>query len=62
MGFASGVTLGLSFSVGGVLVPALGWYGDAYGIGAVMALVVLVSLLCALATLLLPRPEEAAMK
>jgi len=62
VGFASGVTLGLSFSVGGVLVPALGWYGDAYGIGAVMALVVLVSLLCALATLLLPRPEEAAMK
>ena len=62
VGFASGVTLGLSFSVGGVLVPALGWYGDAYGIGAVMALVVLVSLLCALATLLLPRPGEAALK
>lgn len=62
VGFASGVTLGLSFSVGGVLVPALGWYGDACGIGAVMALVVLVSLLCALATLLLPRPGEAALK
>ena len=56
VGFASGVTLGLSFSLGGVLVPALGWYGDVCGIAAVMALVVLMSLLCALATLLLPQP------
>lgn len=58
VGFASGVTLGLSFSLGGVLVPALGWYGDVCGIAAVMALVVLMSLLCALATLLLPQPAD----
>ena len=57
VGFASGVTLGLSFSVGGMLVPALGWYGDAYGIASVMALVVVMSVLCAASTLLLPQPK-----
>ena len=57
VGLASGVTLGLSFSVGGMLVPALGWYGDAYGIASVMALVVVMSVLCAASTLLLPQPK-----
>jgi hypothetical protein len=40
-----------------MLVPALGWYGDAYGIASVMALVVVMSVLCAASTLLLPQPK-----
>lgn len=57
IGFASGVTLGLSFSVGGIVVPSLGWFADSYGIQSVMVLLVVVALLSALATLLLPQPK-----
>ena len=57
LGFASGVTLGLSFSLGGMIVPSLGWYADIYGIAAVMSLVLLISICCAAATFLLPEPK-----
>lgn len=59
VGFASGVTLGLSFSAGGILVPSLGYFGDCYGLVAVMVLLVGVAALCALCTLLLPEPRQA---
>ena len=58
VGFASGVTLGLSFSVGGIIVPSLGWYADIYGITSVMALIVLISAAAAAATFLLPDAEK----
>ncbi len=58
IGFASGVTLGLSFSVGGIIVPSLGWYADTYGINSVMTLIVLISAAAAAATFLLPQPKE----
>ena len=32
IGFASGVTLGLATSMGGVVAPLLGWIADAYGL------------------------------
>ncbi len=34
VGFASGVTLGLAVSVGGIMVPVLGMIGDNYGLSA----------------------------
>ena len=58
IGFASGVTLGLSFSVGGIVVPALGWYADAHGIQAVMLLILAISAVCAASTFLLREPKK----
>ncbi len=60
IGFASGVTLGLSFSVGGVTAPFLGRYADTFGLESVMLLVVGAAVLCAAASYLLPRPDRAA--
>ncbi|HIU17866.1 MAG TPA: MFS transporter [Candidatus Avidesulfovibrio excrementigallinarum] len=34
IGFASGVTLGLATSMGGIIAPLLGWIGDHYGLPA----------------------------
>ena len=55
IGFASGVTLGLSISIGGAFQPALGWFADSYGIVAVMTLLVAISIACALCTFLLKK-------
>lgn len=54
VGFASGITLGLSFSLGGLMVPALGMYADSYGIASVMELIVGITLVCAISSLFLP--------
>ncbi|SEH35806.1 MFS transporter, FSR family, fosmidomycin resistance protein [Selenomonas sp. KH1T6] len=62
LGFASGVTLGLSFSLGGMVVPSLGWYADNYGLAAVMLVIFLISVACAAATFLLPEPKKSAGK
>lgn len=41
IGFASGVTLGLATSVGGIFAPVIGWMGDVYGLRmAIMSLCV----------------------
>lgn len=58
IGFASGVTLGLSFSVGGVTAPFLGRYADTFGIEAVMLLIVGAAVLCAASSYLLPQPAK----
>jgi len=54
IGFASGVTLGLSFSVGGIVVPLLGWVADNYGLPDVMYIIVVITALGAIATFFLP--------
>lgn len=59
IGFASGVTLGLSFSVGGIVVPSLGWYADMNGIASVMGLIVVFAACCAACCYLLPEPKKA---
>ena len=58
VGFASGVTLGLSFSVGGIVVPSLGLYADAHGIAAVMTLIAVVAVVCAAGTFFLSEPKK----
>lgn len=55
VGTASGVTLGLAVSVGGVLTPVLGFVADAAGLRAAMLLLVLVPLLATPLALSLPR-------
>ncbi|WP_432647106.1 MFS transporter [Mitsuokella sp.] len=59
IGFASGVTLGISMSVGGIVVPVLGHFADTFGVASVMALLVLIAALCAGATFLLPTKKAA---
>ncbi|MCI6159380.1 MAG: MFS transporter [Selenomonadaceae bacterium] len=59
IGFASGITLGVSFSIGGIIVPFLGHYADAFGIQALFTLLVVFSVLGALATMLLPKHSNA---
>lgn len=58
VGFASGVTLGLSASMGGIMVPSLGWYADHFGIDAVMMLILIIAACAAAATFLLPQPQR----
>lgn len=59
IGFASGITLGLSFSIGGIMVPGLGRFADTYGLESAMILVVVIASLCALSTLFLPEPKNS---
>lgn len=59
IGFASGVTLGLSFSVGGVIVPLIGWFADNHGLTATMELLTVVAVFAAIASFFLPKPEIA---
>ncbi|MCP6657967.1 hypothetical protein NL521_28955, partial [Klebsiella pneumoniae] len=56
IGFASGVTLGLTFSVGGMFVPLIGRFADNHGLPATMELLTAVALLAALCSFFLPKP------
>lgn len=58
IGFASGVTLGLSSSAGGIVLPLLGWYGDKEGLVAVMTVVIGISCLCAAFSFMLKEPRS----
>lgn len=58
VGTASGVTLGLSISVGGLAAPLLGRIGDSYGIDAVLNSLVLVPLLAVAFAAMLPQDRR----
>ena len=45
IGFASGITMGLGNSIGGVITPLLGRYADAHGLTAVLGLISILPLL-----------------
>ena len=54
IGFASGITLGVAMSIGGMATPVLGWVADNYGgLPAAMKILAVVTLLGALSTLFL---------
>ena len=57
IGFASGVTLGLSFSLGGIMIPSLGLFADNFGLDKVMILLFALSVISAALTFLLPQPQ-----
>jgi MFS transporter, FSR family, fosmidomycin resistance protein len=63
IGIASGVTLGLAVSAGGVAAPLFGWLADTYGLPAALsAIAAFPAAACALTLLLRdprPRPERA---
>lgn len=57
VGVASGVTIGLSVSIGGMVAPLLGYVGDNVGLSVVFLILEILLAVCFLATLLLPSPE-----
>lgn len=58
MGFASGVTLGLSTSIGGIVAPSLGKFADTYGISDVMCILIGITVLGAVTSLFLRDPQK----
>jgi FSR family fosmidomycin resistance protein-like MFS transporter len=62
VGLASGVTLGLAFSFGGIVMPLLGSIADRHGLHAAIWVVALMPILCAGLALTLPGIENATMK
>ena len=53
IGFASGVTLGLATSMGGIVAPLLGWIADGYGLPRAIQSMTIVAVLGAVAAFLL---------
>ena len=58
VGLASGVTLGIAVSVGGIVAPLLGRIADDHGIPAALAVVACLSVLGFFIALPLPRPKS----
>ena len=58
IGFASGVTLGLSSSIGGIITPLLGKLADIYGLELVIWILAGIGILCMIGAFLLPDPEK----
>lgn len=54
VGLASGVTLGLAFSFGGIMTPVLGWIADHHGLHAAISVVAYIPVICTALTLILP--------
>lgn len=59
VGLASGVTLGLAVTVGGLAAPALGWLVDRHGFGANFTVAASLAVASSAITLLLPRAKHA---
>ena len=59
VGLASGITLGLAFSFGGLTTPLLGWIADHHGLRAAIAVVTCMPVLCLALSLVLPSEKSA---
>ena len=59
IGVASGVTIGLSASVGGAMAPVLGWLADRFGIPAALTSLAVLPVLIALMLWTLPRARRS---
>lgn len=57
IGFASGVTLGLSTSFGGIVAPLMGRLADHAGVASVMQLLIAIGAVCTIGAFLLPKPK-----
>jgi FSR family fosmidomycin resistance protein-like MFS transporter len=58
IGLASGITLGLAFSFGGLTTPVLGWIADHHGLRATMSVVAFMPIICTCLLLMLPRGKK----
>ena len=57
IGMSSGITLGLTISVGGMLAPGFGWIGDRFGLSVAMYTVAGVALLASVCAYQIPIPK-----
>ncbi|APM39464.1 MFS transporter [Clostridium kluyveri] len=57
MGLASGVTLGLAVTMGGVISPVLGWISDNYGIHTALSSLTILPIIAVFLTLTLTIPK-----
>ncbi len=60
VGLASGITLGLAFSFGGLTTPLLGYIGDHHGLRATIGVVACMPLLCLALSLMLPSEKSTS--
>lgn len=60
IGTASGVTLGLAMSIGGITAPVLGWVADSHGLQTAWIAVAFIPLLVAVLVYTLPRANRKA--
>ena len=60
LGLASGITLGLAVSVGGIFAPILGWIADKYGLLLAMDVIAYLPILAAVMAFTLPSPGSGA--
>ena len=58
LGLASGITLGLAVSVGGMVSPLLGWYADNYGLASAIYILSAVPVVGAIIAYTLPVPPK----
>ncbi len=60
VGLASGITLGLAFSFGGLTTPLLGYIGDHHGLRATIGVVACMPLICLALSLMLPSEKSTS--
>jgi FSR family fosmidomycin resistance protein-like MFS transporter len=58
VGLASGITLGVAISIGGIVAPLLGHVADGYGLPSALTVLTFLSVPAVLLTLMLPRPPK----
>lgn len=57
VGLASGVTLGLSTTMGGLVAPFVGWGADQWGVSAALQILWIVAIAGAIFSFLVPKPK-----
>ncbi len=57
VGLASGITLGVAISIGGIVAPLLGHVADGYGLPSALGVLTFLSVPAVLLTLMLPKPQ-----
>jgi FSR family fosmidomycin resistance protein-like MFS transporter len=62
IGLASGVTLGLAFSFGGITTPIFGWIADRHGLHAAITALAFMPIVCSGLSTILPKPKTAEVK
>lgn len=58
VGFASGVTLGLTTTIGGIVSPFVGWCADQWGVSAALQILWIAALMGAVFAFIVPSPKE----
>ncbi|MDR9827060.1 MFS transporter [Vibrio sp. FNV 38] len=61
IGFSSGITLGVAFSIGGMVTPSLGYYADLHGLPAALSFVAIIPMALVCFAYTLPTNNGKAM-